>query len=379
MSGNVEEKVVVTVINGTNNTVTAGGITSIGKQNIKNILFPISRETIEKIGGMQKNQQTKNNRAIWFDVIAPVKSFTGRGKELDELDKLVKLRELTVISLIATVSGAGGISKSELARMYAYIHREDFDNNVAWINAETQESLRESFHMLAEDLRIPTTEEIEGKKRDRDIKSIVKDIYKYFTNLVSLFIFENAEKYKDISEFLPYSLSLFPDDKKPYVLITSRSQDWEVGEEGEIEVTKLNEFTPEEAIGFIKKTLNIENNLQNEHIEKLARELQYFPLALRQAVTCIKETNKKSERRGHKKFEISNYLKKYEEDAQELLEFSHECDRYAKTTFLTWRITLENIMQIGDNGKQALEILEIMAYLAPDTIPIEGFFFKISI
>jgi hypothetical protein len=328
---------------------------------------------------MQKNQQTKNNRAIWFDVIAPVKSFTGRGKELDELDKLVKLRELTVISLIATVSGAGGISKSELARMYAYIHREDFDNNVAWINAETQESLRESFHMLAEDLRIPTTEEIEGKKRDRDIKSIVKDIYKYFTNLVSLFIFENAEKYKDISEFLPYSLSLFPDDKKPYVLITSRSQDWEVGEEGEIEVTKLNEFTPEEAIGFIKKTLNIENNLQNEHIEKLARELQYFPLALRQAVTCIKETNKKSERRGHKKFEISNYLKKYEEDAQELLEFSHECDRYAKTTFLTWRITLENIMQIGDNGKQALEILEIMAYLAPDTIPIEGFFFKISI
>jgi hypothetical protein len=31
-------------------------------------------------------------------------------------------------------------------------------------------------------------------------------------------------------------------------------------------------------------------------------------------------------------------------------------------------------MQIGDNGKQALEILEIMAYLAPDMIPIEGFF-----
>jgi hypothetical protein len=95
---------------------------------------------------------------------------------------------------------------------------------------------------------------------------------------------------------------------------------------------------------------------------------------LRQAVTYIKETNKKSERRGHKKIEINDYLKKYKKDAQELLEFSHESDRYAKTTFITWKITLENIMQIGDNGKQALEILEIMAYLAPDKIPIEGFF-----
>jgi hypothetical protein len=36
-------------------------------------------------------------------------------------------------------------------------------------------------------------------------------------------------------------------------------------------------------------------------------------------------------------------------------------------------------MQIVDTGKEALEILEIMAYLAPDNIPIEGFFFKISI
>jgi hypothetical protein len=88
----------------------------------------------------------------------------------------------------------------------------------------------------------------------------------------------------------------------------------------------------------------------------------------------IKETNKKSERRGIKKFEIRDYLKKYEKDAQELLEFSHENNRYAKTTFVTWKITLENIMQIGHQGKRAIEILEIMAYLAPDNIPIEVFF-----
>jgi hypothetical protein len=366
MSRTVEEKIVANLINGTNSTVIAKrDITVIAKQINKNSRKKERKETI------------KNNGAIWFGEIKPVISFTGREKELNELHKLVKLkRELTVISQMATVSGAGGIGKSELARKYSYIRRKDFDNNIAWMNAETQESLRKSFIILAKDLRIPTTDERE--ERDRDIKSIVKDVYKYFTNVSSLFIFDNAEKYKDISEFLPSSFSLFPDDNEPYVLITSRNQYWEIGEEGKIEVIKLNEFTPEEAVDYIKRTLNIENDLQNKHIEKLAKELQYFPLALRQAVTYIKETNKKCDRRGHKKFEISDYLKKYEKDAQELLEFSHESDRYAKTTFLTWKITLENIMQIGDTGKEAIKILEIMAYLAADNIPIEGFISKLE-
>jgi hypothetical protein len=283
MSRTVEEKIVTNVNNGDNNIFKVGrNMITIGQQNIKNISFPISSpEIVEKIEGIQKNQQTKNNGAIWFGIKEAVKSFTGRGKELNELHKLAKLKgELTVISQMATVSGAGGIGKSELARKYAYIHREDFDKNIAWMNAETQESLRESFIMLAKDLRIPTTEKRERKEQDRGIKSIVKDVYKYFTNVSSLFIFDNAEKYKDISEFLPSSFSLFPDDKKPYVLITSRNQDWEVGEEeGKIEVIKLNEFTPEEALDFIKKTLNIENDLQNEH-RKISERTTVFSISV---------------------------------------------------------------------------------------------------
>jgi hypothetical protein len=92
---------------------------------------------------MRKNQKTKNNGAIWFGVIKPVTSFTGREKELNELQELVKLKgKLTVMSQMAAVSGAEGSGKSELATKYAYIRRKDFDNNIAWINAETQESLR---------------------------------------------------------------------------------------------------------------------------------------------------------------------------------------------------------------------------------------------
>jgi ankyrin repeat protein len=335
---------------------------------------------VKKVTYINKGEQEPVKKVpIWFEVRDPVKSFTGRDDELKHLhDVLQSKGGQAVVSQITSISGLGGIGKSELARKYAYDYKKYYGDNVVWINAETQESIRKSFQGLAtQKLRIPITEKKDEKEQERDIKSIIEDVYKYFQKAESLFILDNAEQYKSIYEYLPSYFYLHSNDNKPHVLITSRNQEWEVGEEGKIEVIKLNEFTPKEAVDFIKKTLNIENDLQNEHIEKLARELQYFPLALRQAVTYIREMNKKSERRGHKKFEISDYQKKYEKDAQELLEFSHESDRYAKTTFLTWKITLENIMQIGDNGKQALEILEIMAYLSPDKIPIEGFFSKL--
>ncbi len=97
MSGTVKEQllqlpgteIVTTVISGKNNTVeNKRDVIAIGQYFNNYIPSPISsRETVEKTDG-----------AIWFDVIAPVKSFTGRRKELDKLHKLVKLRELTVIS-----------------------------------------------------------------------------------------------------------------------------------------------------------------------------------------------------------------------------------------------------------------------------------------
>jgi hypothetical protein len=73
-------------------------------------------------------------------------------------------------------------------------------------------------------LKITITEE-----QKRDVKSVAKDVYKYFCNVKSLFIFDNAEEYTDINKCLPLSLS--PDNKKPYALVTSRNQDWKVGEE----------------------------------------------------------------------------------------------------------------------------------------------------
>ncbi|CAI5593996.1 MULTISPECIES: ATP-binding protein [Wolbachia] len=113
----------------------------------------------------------------------PVGSFTGRTEELRELHKLIQKSQgvATVISQLVSISGLGGIGKTELAKKYIEEHSKDYDNNIIWIKAETHETMVQSFLRLARDpLGIPT--------EDRDIESIVRDIYAFFAKRkVSLF------------------------------------------------------------------------------------------------------------------------------------------------------------------------------------------------
>lgn len=315
--------------------------------------------------------------AVWFGIIEPVASFTGRGRVLTALHNVLQrsAKKQAVISQVASISGLGGVGKSELARKYAYKYGKDYYGNVIWISAENSKTMESSFLDLAKDDKLGISPQ-DKYGNDKMIETIVKETYAFFARRgrKSLFIFDNAEGYKDISKFLPLSL-----DNKPYILITSRNKDWGISEdEGEIKTIQLGVFKETEALKFVKRALNIRNNLQDEEIKNLTEELQYFPLALKQAVAYINEKNVVLSYRGKEKIGVSDYLKKYEEEAEKLLDFESKYggDRYTKTTFITWKITIDAIAQ-KECGFEALSILEIMAYLAPDKIHIEEIFSKL--
>ncbi|WP_264720033.1 NB-ARC domain-containing protein [Wolbachia endosymbiont (group B) of Eucosma cana] len=313
----------------------------------------------------KSNQQTQGS--IWFGMIYPVRSFTGRTSVLETLHDALEDRQVAIPQMVS-IAGLGGVGKSELARKYAYSYSKDYDNNVIWVNAGTQETLKESFQELAKKkLRIPT---IDANGEEKDIEDIIIDAYNYFKSVKSLFIFDDAKSYEDIKEFLPSNLS--PDNRKPYVLITSCSRKWKTEEGVEIQVKILNDFSLPEAMQFIKGTLGIDNRLQDNEVKNLAEVLQCFPLALQEAVWCITSSNRSGE-----SLSIEDYIKEYKRT--ELLD--SEEDRNEKrigTVFATLKITLKNIKQNGNHGKKALEILNIMAYLAPNNLPLEIFFLTLT-
>ncbi len=141
-------------------------------------------------------------------------------------------------------------------------------------------------------------------------------MYKFFAerHRKSLFVFDNAGKYKTnkegdegIDKFLPRD-----PNNKPHILITSRDQEF-----GDIKSLTLGVFTEEEAVEFVQKALR-EIEPPEDEIMELANKLQRLPLALTQAVAYIKMDNKKL-KLGEGTFTIKNYLDQYAEKAKDQL------------------------------------------------------------
>lgn len=340
------------------------------------------------LGVKELKERSNNDRQIrgpvCFNVKHPVKTFVGRKGELKAVHDAFQRSadKKAEVSRIVVISGLGGVGKSELARKYGRSKEKYYDGNIIWIDAEDLETIKNSFLKLAERLDIPAKDKYGSNKTP---ETFAQETYNFFAseNRKSLFIFDNAERYGSISEFLPLALS--SEYNKPCILITSHDRKWDAREEGDIKVILLGEFKEIEALEFVKKALNIQDNLQNKEIEELIEELQHFPLALGQAVAYIR--NKNRELSPRRKFVISDYLKEYRQEAEKLFKEiekllenekkeSESAVRYTKTVLTTWNITRNRIANNTEHGKQAIDVLNIMAYLAPDNINIEEIFTK---
>jgi len=342
------------------------------EKKLKVILDNINKEDPQQTLGRIESKVDKlslengqNEQSILFDVKEPVTLFTGRREELTDLHSKIQRNseKVTVISQMTSISGLGGVGKTQLSRQYIHENSKDYDNNIIWINAESEAALIESFSRLTKDKLRISTQGADGK--EKDIKSIVEEVYEFFSKRKSLFVFDNAEKNEYLNKFLPLC-SLAPDANKPYILITSRNREWERG----IEVMDLNELKLEDAKEFVKKGLDVEGESQDQGIKTLVEKLQRFPLAIQQAIAYIKDQKVTG------KFSIDDYLEEYEKKTKDLLDsevFKGIDNDYAKTTFTTWKITIDKIASDSEHGQLALKILDAIAYFAPESINREIF------
>lgn len=257
----------------------------------------------------------------------------------------------SIESHITVVSGLGGIGKTQLVREYLNDTqiKSKYDNNVIWINADREESIVETFKLLAND--ILTISMVGGNGTEKNIPSIIRDVYEYFCGKKMLVVFDNVESMESIKKFL-----LLGGNTRPYFLITSRSRNWHRA----IAVIHLIEWQPNEAIDFVSAV--IDNDRENaEDVKLLVEDLQYFPLALRQATSYI----------FHREDTITNYRTTYRKQKKKLLDsklFQNSVGEYAETTFTTWNITMTSIKQDTNFGSLAMKILNTLAYFHADNI-----------
>ncbi|XP_017763576.1 PREDICTED: uncharacterized protein LOC108553263 [Eufriesea mexicana] len=312
-------------------------------------------------------EEAKLGVLIWFNIRDPTCTFVGRDKELSDLHNILQNRSENIPKFVC-VSGLGGVGKSELVRRYINQYSQEYDNKIIWINVESYQTLVESFHRLASDKLGVST--INADNKEKKICSIVEDVYKLLSASKCLFIFDNAVKYKSENEF-DYGIENFLpcspcSSNKSYILITSRNKYWP----SNVHILELDIFKENEAVEFIKKSLKIETDVQDNVIRVLAKKLHCFPLALQQTVSYIKTEDEKLKIVGSE-FKIDNYLEKYNEKVG-CFESQGTSNDYIETIVTTWNITFDIISQ-SENGSNALIILGIASYLASEDISTKIF------
>ncbi len=312
---------------------------------------------------------------IVFDLRLAVENFTGRTAVLDTLHKTLLIdRTSAIVNAMSnlnldsrnpeltrgrgtrvSVTGLGGIGKTQLALRYATLYLAAYDNNVIWINCDTEASLSQSFVKLANKLEIKTRN---AYGEEKGIDMVVQEAYAYFADRKSLFILDNVENYREIEHFLPKVMQ----GNKPYVLITSRHQNWD----NVASKVLLAVFSEQETTDLVKEALNINDHNQDQNIKQLHYLLQGLPLALQQAIAYIKV----------QQTDIKAYLVSYREESRKLLNFNFRefaNDPYVKTTYITWQVTLRKIKETPKIGNFAIKILESMSFIASEEIYVGTF------
>lgn len=130
-------------------------------------------------------------KIVSFGVIAPSRSFTGRVNELLNIRTRLNEKPDLLVSQTRTVniaiSGLGGIGKTELTKQFIKDYgKTDFYGRVIWIEADNNESVKKSFELLAEKLKV---ENVQSKT----IKGLIDEVFGYFDGFKVLFVFDNFD------------------------------------------------------------------------------------------------------------------------------------------------------------------------------------------
>ena len=261
-------------------------------------------------------------------------NFTGRADLLEAIEKALASGQRAALTQV--IAGLGGVGKTQLAVEYAYRHAAQYQA-VWWLRAEQPATLAADYAGLAAPLNLP-------EKDAADQRDIVRAVQSWLgRNPGWLLILDNAPDAASIREY-------FPQGDCGHVLITSRDPNWR----GTAPVVSVKVMQRTESVEFLCKRTG---QADEQGAGELAKELGDLPLALEQAGAYIEEKSQS----------FAGYLELFRVHHQTLLERGKPTTDYPATVATTWLISFE----AAKATPGATDLLSLLAFFAPDDIPIE--------
>ncbi len=252
--------------------------------------------------------------------------FVGRVALLAEIGR--KLRENTSISQVA-IAGMGGVGKTGLVTEYLHRNRNNY-KTAWWISGENPAA---DYRDLGVSL---------GIVQPTDKGDVVLEVVKNWleTNSNWILVFDNVEDQQKIAPYLPST------GKMGHILTTSRNPHTQ-------NCLRVDLFSMDESTHLLSL---LTNQPISDQTGKLAEALGHLPLALAQAGAYMRET----------KTSDADYLLIFSEERKALWTDETAPKDYPATVGTTWNVSVK---RIGQEMPEALELLYLSAYLAPDNIP----------
>ena len=260
-------------------------------------------------------------------------NFTGRENMLEGLRKALMSGQRA--ALTQAIHGLGGVGKTQLAVEYAYRNMGYYDV-VWWVRSEEPATLSADYAGLATELGLP---EREAKEQEVMVQAARRWLER---NPRWLLVFDNARKSEEVQPYLPQGGS-------GHVIITSRNPNWR----GVGSTLHVEEMDMPKAVEFLLKRTG---QRDEEAANALAEELGRLPLALEQAGAYMDVTGTS----------LRDYLRLFRLRRQDLWAEEGRLLGDKETVTTTWSLSIENVEK---EVLEAVDLLRLCAYLAPDDIP----------
>lgn len=279
--------------------------------------------------------------------------FTGREDILATLHEQLRQRHRLALTQSLAVSGLGGIGKTQIALEYAYRYGSTY-SAVFWLNAETSQTLLNSFYTLAQQLALPES------KAEHDLTLVARAVCHWLSLQKHwLLIFDNVEQLELLTSFLP---SLHQGS----LLLTTRLQ--AVGAIAQPVI--VGPMEQEEGLLFLLQRsevlhpdmpLSTVASADLQAARSVVEMLDGLPLALDQAGAYIEEAG----------CELARYSRLYQEHAPLLLKRRGRAgEDHPQSVDATVAFAVERVQA---QAPAAADLLRLCAFLSPDNIPQELF------
>ncbi|GHG01522.1 MULTISPECIES: tetratricopeptide repeat protein [Amycolatopsis] len=288
---------------------------------------------------MGRDLTVTNNYApvapVFAQVVSPqvagVAEVIGRDHELAELRAGFAAPRKKRAPMVQVITGMGGVGKTSLARAYAQQHLDDY-GVVWWVRAEDSTAVDGEYRGLLE-LVYSTAE-----------AKLVRNA----VQIATAWLAESRQPWLLVLDNVPDSAALrglIPARGNGHVLVTSQAHHWP-------NAHAVHHVTPLAADAAVELLTTMSQDTDTTAAAELAEELGGLPLALAQAASFTAVNG----------IDLATYLRFYRERSADL-HADGQPDDYPHTLATTW------LLAIGKLSPTARQVLDTIAYFAPDSIP----------